>query len=66
MSQSSLNTITVIYFQNDSLELQHQTLTTEYDQKGRAILSASFKQNKSIVAVCKGNVELLNKIGDRV
>jgi uncharacterized protein (TIGR02922 family) len=66
MSQSPLNVITVIYFQNDSLELQHQTLTTEHDQKGRAILSASFKKNKSIVAVCKGNVELLNKIGDRV
>lgn len=57
--------ITVIYYSDVSLELHHSVIeVTERD--GRVIVPAEFKVGKNIVAICKGNVEILNKLGERI
>jgi hypothetical protein len=30
------------------------------------VIPQSFKEGKSIIAVCDGEIEILNKIGDRI
>ncbi|MGB1201597.1 MAG: TIGR02922 family protein [Cognaticolwellia aestuarii] len=59
-------TVTIIYYQNNSLELHHAVRTLPVSESGRVIISEGFKLNKSIVAVCKGEITILNKIGDRI
>lgn len=59
-------TVTIIYYQNNSLELHHAIQTLPISESGRVIISEDFKLNKSIVAVCKGEITILNKIGDRI
>ena len=58
--------VTILYYDISSLELMHEV--TEFPQKdgGRVIISDEFKVGKSIIAVCDGEVTVLNKIGDRV
>lgn len=58
--------VTIIYYQNDGLELYHKVLTFEQNDEGRVIIPQSFKDDKSIIAVCDGEVEILNKVGDRI
>lgn len=58
--------VTVIYYHVDSLELQHKVATFPENESGRVVISQSFKEGKSIIAVCNGEVEILNKIGDRI
>ena len=36
------------------------------NEQGRVIISSAFREGKSIVAVCDGEVEILNRIGDRI
>lgn len=66
--QSEQNTamlVTIIYYDVDSLELKSQLIDLELDQSGTIIIPEAFKKNKSIVAVCEGEVSFLNTIGDR-
>lgn len=58
--------VTIIYYQNDGLELHHKVLTLEQNDEGRVIIPQGFKDDKSIIAVCDGEVEILNKVGDRI
>ena len=58
--------VTVIYYHDHSLELCHQVGEFDVSEHGRVVLPESFKQGKSIIAVCEGKVEILNKIGDRI
>ncbi|WP_440874461.1 TIGR02922 family protein [Thalassotalea sp. PLHSN55] len=58
--------VTVIYYHEASLELQHQIATFPENDQGRVVISSEFRQGKSIVAVCDGQVDILNKIGDRI
>ncbi len=58
--------ITVIYYSDTSLELEAQCQTFDISKNGRVVIPASFKQGKSIIAVCEGNINILNKMGDRV
>ena len=58
--------VTIIYYCDSSLELKHQVLTLTQNASGRVIISDKFKKNKSIVAVCDGEINILNKIGDRI
>ncbi|MDP7592608.1 MAG: TIGR02922 family protein [Litorilituus sp.] len=58
--------VTIIYYQDDGLELHHKVRTFEQNIEGRVIIPPEFKEGKSIIAVCDGEVEVLNKIGDRI
>jgi uncharacterized protein (TIGR02922 family) len=61
-----LVTVTIIYYDDLSLQLQHEVLTLRKNNNGRVIISDEAKKNKSIVAVCEGRVNILNKIGERI
>ena len=58
--------VTIIYYQNDGLELHHKVHIFEQNEDGRVIIPQAFKNGKSIIAVCEGEVEILNKVGDRI
>jgi uncharacterized protein (TIGR02922 family) len=66
MNQPDQRTVTVIYYKDDSLELFHEAHTFDVHTNGRVILPDEFKQEKSIIAVCAGEIEILNKIGERI
>ena len=58
--------VTVIYYCDTSLELRHALLIVEENKHGRVVIPDSFKKGKSIIAVCQGRVNILNKAGDRI
>jgi uncharacterized protein (TIGR02922 family) len=58
--------VTIIYYKDDGLELHHKVKTFEQNTEGRVIIPTLFKQGKSIIAVCDGEVDILNKVGDRI
>jgi len=58
--------VTIIYYCDDDLELYHKVKIFEKNEEGRVIIPQAFKDGKSIIAVCDGEVEILNKIGDRI
>ena len=66
MNQPEQRTVTVIYYKEDSLELFHEAHAFNVNPNGRVILPNTFKQGKSIIAVCAGEIEILNKVGDRI
>jgi len=62
----SLRKVTIIYYSDTSLELLHEVKCFPQNENGRVIITDKFKQDKSIIAVCEGEVDILNRIGDRV
>lgn len=58
--------VTVIYYSDTSLELLHEVQTFVKKANGRVVIPSAFKNGKSIVAVCEGKIEILNKIGERI
>jgi uncharacterized protein (TIGR02922 family) len=58
--------VTIIYYRDDGLELHHKVKVFEQNDEGRVIIPPAFKDGKSIIAVCDGEIEILNKIGDRI
>jgi len=66
MSSRPEELITIIYYCDSSLELKHQVCKAEKSESGRVIIPEEFRKNKSIVAVCNGEVDILNKIGERI
>lgn len=64
--ETMLRKVTVIYYSDLSLELMHEVATFPQNENGRVIISPQFKKDKSIIAVCDGEVSILNKVGDRV
>ena len=58
--------VTIIYYRDDGLELHHKVKVFERNEEGRVIIPPAFKDGKSIIAVCDGEIEILNKIGDRI
>ena len=64
--ETKIRKVTIIYYRDISLELMHETACFPQNDNGRVIISPEFKQGKSIIAVCEGEVNILNKIGDRV
>jgi len=62
----NLTQVTIIYYQNESLELLHEVKTFPKNQQGRAVIPEVFKEGKSIIAVCQGEIHILNKMGDRI
>lgn len=58
--------VTIIYYQDDGLELHHKVKVFDQNDAGRVIIPQDFKEGKSIIAVCDGEVQILNKVGDRI
>jgi len=66
MPQQMASPVTIIYFQNGSIELHYQILLVKKSPSGRVILEPSFSKNKTILAVLRGEVDVMNKFGDRM
>ena len=66
MTDTNLRTVTIIYYCDNSLELMHYVGCFPQNASGRVIIPNEFKEDKSIIAVCDGEVTILNKVGDRV
>ncbi len=66
MSNSQNEMITIIYYCDSSLELKHQVCQVKKSDTGRVIIPDEYKAGKSIIAVCNGEIEILNKIGERI
>ncbi|MFT5757461.1 MAG: hypothetical protein ACI9LM_002195 [Alteromonadaceae bacterium] len=66
MDNIQRRTVTVIYYREGSLELVHEILDFDENTNGRVIIPESYKEHKSIIAVCNGEVDILNKMGDRI
>jgi len=66
MAQTTKRKVTLIYYTEGSLELKHDVQTFEQNVNGRVIIPDDFKENKSIIAVCDGEIEILNKVGERI
>ncbi|MEW6991374.1 TIGR02922 family protein [Colwelliaceae bacterium 6441] len=61
-----LRKVTIIYYSDLSLELMHEVANFEQNINGRVVIPKEFKKDKSIIAVCDGEITILNKVGDRV
>jgi uncharacterized protein (TIGR02922 family) len=58
--------VTVIYYDDTSLELKHDVKAFDYGKGGRVVLPSEYRLGKSIVAICEGDVKIINKVGDRI
>jgi uncharacterized protein (TIGR02922 family) len=59
-------TVTVIYCSDGELELFRETRHFSLNVYGDMIIPEKYKRGKTIVAVCEGEVEILNSVGDRL
>jgi uncharacterized protein (TIGR02922 family) len=67
MTMSTLQRkVTIIYYSDEDLELHHKVKIFEQNEDGRVVIPPAFKEGKSIIAVCEGEIEILNKIGERI
>ncbi|TWX70753.1 TIGR02922 family protein [Colwellia demingiae] len=64
--EQTLTQVTIIYYQVESLELLHEVKSFPKNHQGRVVLPDEFKTGKSIIAVCEGEITILNKVGDRI
>lgn len=58
--------VTIIFYGKQSLELKYSIERFSQLKDGRVIIPESYKQDKSIVAVCEGHVNILNSFGERI
>lgn len=66
MSYNEIEVVTIIYYCDSELELKHQVCKIEKSELGRVVIPEELKKNKTIVAVCNGDVEIINKLGERI
>ena len=66
MTDTNLRTVTIIYYCDNARELMHYVGAFPQNASGRVIISEAFKDEKSIIAVCEGEITILNKMGDRI
>jgi len=59
-------TVTILYYREDSLIMEHVVKSYPKNEKGRIIIPPEFKEDKSILAVCLGEITIVNKFGDRI
>ncbi|SET87539.1 TIGR02922 family protein [Thalassotalea agarivorans] len=59
-------TVTILFYKDGSLEINQHIGQYPQESDGRVQIPESFKIGKSIIAVVDGEVEVLNKVGDRV
>ena len=58
--------VTILYYKDESLILQHEVKSYPKNENGRIIIPQSFKEGKNILAVCLGEITIINKFGDRI
>ncbi|MDN3652034.1 TIGR02922 family protein [Thalassotalea ponticola] len=58
--------VTVIYYETVSLELLHEVVDFEVNEQGAVIVPPEYQQEKSIIAVYEGELNIINKVGERV
>jgi uncharacterized protein (TIGR02922 family) len=56
--------VTIIFSNDISLELQHVMAAFPQNGQGRVTIPESFKKGKSIIAVCEGEINIMNKFGE--
>jgi uncharacterized protein (TIGR02922 family) len=66
LHHSMVKEVTIIYYGEQSLELFHSVEHFPQLKNGRVVIPESYKQGKSIIAVCEGSVNVLNKFGERI
>ena len=64
--KQNLTQVTIIYYHDESLELLHEVQSLPKNEQGRVVIPDVFKEGKSIIAVCQGEIKILNKVGDRI
>ncbi|WP_206485514.1 TIGR02922 family protein [Thalassotalea sp. G2M2-11] len=65
MSEAT-TTVTILYYKEDSLIMEHETKDYPKNKNGRIIIPPEFKEGKNILAVCLGEITIVNKFGDRI
>ncbi len=58
--------VTVIYCCDGELELYRKTRNFNLNTYGDMIIPQEFKRGKTIVALCEGEVDIINSIGDKL
>ena len=58
--------VTVIYCCDDDLSLYRKTRSFYLNAYGDMIIPQDFKRGKTIVAVCDGEINVINSIGDKL
>jgi uncharacterized protein (TIGR02922 family) len=66
VESEKMKEVTIIYYSEQSLELKHSVEFFLQLNNGRVVIPESYKENKSIIAVCEGRVNILNKFGERI
>jgi uncharacterized protein (TIGR02922 family) len=58
--------ITVIYCCDDELELYRETMDVNNNAYGDMVIPKDFRSGKTIVAVCEGEINILNSIDNKL
>ncbi len=58
--------VTVIYCCDDDLAIYRKTQNFHLNAYGDMIIPQEFKRGKTIVAVCDGEIDIINSIGDKL
>ena len=58
--------VTVIYCCDDDLAMYRQTQSFNLNAYGYMIIPQDFKRGKTIEAVCEGEVDIINSVGDKL
>jgi uncharacterized protein (TIGR02922 family) len=68
MNEKIMPFVTVLYYyHHDILKLSSEVLQNlPISERGRVLLSAKFREDKTIVAILRGDVEVLNTLGERL
>lgn len=66
MNYTNQRKVTVIYSCDDDLSLYRKTQTFKLDYQGEMVIPQDFKVGKTIVALCAGDVDVINSVGDRL
>ena len=65
-TDKSLKEVTIIYYSDHSMELMHEVKYFPQNGEGRVCIPQEYKEGKSILVICEGNVNILNKFGERI
>ena len=58
--------VTVIYCCDDDLAMYRKTQNFNLNAYGDLIIPQDFKRGKTIVALCEGEVDIINSVGDKL
>jgi len=66
MQQEPVLKVTILFYEDKDLTLHHETHELVVSASGRVIIPDHLKEGRSIIAVCEGDVDVLNKLGERI